>query len=90
MTNTNADLKISLRIAVHLITTPWNFYLKDMLRNCKVKQIFYDMINFYFKLSGTFPIVKNTAYNIMFTFLIKYLLDNYNHLRYNKKSREWN
>ena len=25
----------------------------------------YDMINFYFELSGTFPIVKITAYNIM-------------------------
>ena len=25
-------------------------------KNCKVKQIIYDIINFYFKLSGTFPI----------------------------------
>ena len=28
---------------------------------------------YYFKLSETFPIVKNTAHNIMLTFLIKYL-----------------
>ena len=26
----------------------YQFYLEDMSRNCKVKQIYYDMINFYF------------------------------------------
>ena len=30
-----------------------------MSRKIVKKQIVYDMINFYFKLSGTFPIVQN-------------------------------
>ena len=28
---------------------------------------------YYFELSGIFPIVTNTAYNIMLMFLIKYV-----------------
>ena len=41
----------------------------------------------HFELSETFPIVKNNCLQLVITFLIKkYLLDNYNHLRYKKKN----
>ena len=42
-----------------------------------------------FELSGTFPIVKNNCLQLVIMFLIKkYLLDNYNHLRYKKKKKK--
>ena len=34
------------------------FYLED---NCKVKQIIYNMLSFYFEFPGTFPIVKSNC-----------------------------
>ena len=32
---------------------------RHVQKNCKVKQIIYDIINFYFELLGVFSIVKN-------------------------------
>ena len=37
------------------------FLKKHPRSNLKVKQIIYDMISFYFELSGAFPIVKNNC-----------------------------
>ena len=56
-------------------------------KNCKVKEVIYSMINFYFKLSGTFPIVKN---NSLQHYVNGFNKKNYqiitNHLSYNKKT----
>ena len=42
------------------------------------------MIDFYFELSGTFPIAKNNCLqHYVNIFIKKYLLDNTNHLKYN-------
>ena len=46
---------------IQIQTEGYQFYLEDVQKNCKVKQIIYDMINFYFELLGTFPIVKNNG-----------------------------
>ena len=43
-------------------------------RQNKVKQIFYGMIKFLFL---AYSLLTITAYNIMFTFIMKHLLDNY-------------
>ena len=45
-------------------------------KNCKLKEIIYDIIYFYFELSGTCPIVKNN-YLQHLLYNIQYLLDNY-------------
>ena len=34
---------------------------RHVQKDYNVKQIMYDMINFYFELAGTFPIVKNNC-----------------------------
>ena len=44
---------------------------RHVQKNCKVKQIIYDMINFISSFREPFPLSRKTAYNIMSTFLIK-------------------
>ena len=59
-----------------------NLIKRHVQKKYKVKQIIYDMITFYFKLSGTFPIVKN---NCLQQFVIIFSKNRVtNHLRYNK------
>ena len=56
----------------------YKFYLEDMSIDCKVKRIFMKCSIFNFSFLQPLPLSRTTIYNIMFTFLIKYLLDNYN------------
>ena len=38
---------------------------RHVQKNCKVKQIIYGMINFYFELLETFPIAKNNCVKLL-------------------------
>ena len=64
-------------------------YVEDMSRKIfkvKTNHLRHDPSISFRAFGVTFPIVKNNCLQLVITFLIKkYLLDNYNHLRYKKK-----
>ena len=63
--NTNNQTGITSRL-IRLF-----LFRKHVQKNCKVKQIIYDMINFYFELLETFPIIKNNCLQHYVNILIK-------------------